>query len=111
MRDHMTAMVVFFALAPRMPIDPPMTLCDEIADRCNKNPDAAVKVNTTGWVFADGTPDVSGSDDNISLAARTDTLMWYWLIDKDGWRPGTWPQGLLDALVVASSRYGIVGVS
>ncbi len=109
MRDQIAAMNMFLWLAPQMEIDPPLSMCDTLADYWNKNPDTALFVANEGSLVIGDKNDKVVTDTKISNGRRE---FHYWYIaDREGIRPGDWPPEMVAALKEAAYKYGIPGVS
>lgn len=106
-RPKISADAVYFALASRLPTTPPMTFCEEIADRANRYATSELWINDGGWLislradvelqqFSTGGPEVMTA---------------FKLVSMDGLPEGEWPEGLVKACINGCSVFGIMGLT
>lgn len=103
-RPKLSADRVYFEMTSRLPITPPMTFCEEIAERANRYATGEI------WI-ADGGMLITLAPDGSIASFRTIMGTNHKIVDMQGLIEGEWPEELVKACVAGCSVYGILGLT
>lgn len=104
-RPKLSADRVYFEMTSRLPITPPMTLCEEIAERANRYSTNEI------WITSQGILMTLGVGDDALRYMELSKVTVSKVVDMQGLLEGEWPEELIKACTAACSVYGILGLT